>query len=56
MPLSSGILIGVLAVVVGVALYVATLQKKTAIIVIGFGAGVALLTLGVVALAVKSGM
>ena len=56
MPLSFGILIGVLAVVVGAALYIGTRRKKTAMVVVGIGAGVALLTLGVMALVVNSGM
>ena len=56
MPLSSGILIGSLTVVIGVAIYAGTRQKKAAMIVIGCGAGMALLTLGVAALAVNSGM
>ena len=56
MPLSFGILIGVLIVVVGAALYLGTRRKKTAMVVAGIGAGVALLTLGVVVLAVNSGM
>ena len=45
-----------LAVVVGAVLYVGTRQKKAAVVVVGVGAAVALLTLGVVALAVNSGM
>ena len=56
MPLSSGILVGLLAVVVGAALYAGTRQKKAAVVVVGVGLAVALLTLGVVALAVNSGM
>ncbi len=56
MPLTTGILIGVVAVVVGVAIYVGTTQKKAAMFVICFGLGVVLLTLGVVVLSIKSGM
>jgi hypothetical protein len=56
MPLSIGILFGLLAVMAGAALYVGTRHKKAAVVVIGLGAAVALLTLGVVVLAVNSGM
>ena len=56
MPLTSGILIGAVAVVVGVAMLLGTRQKKAAVILICFGLGVALLTIGVVALAINSGM
>ena len=56
MPLSFGILIGLLTIGVGAALYVGTRQKRAAMVVIGVGAAVALLTLGVVVLAVNSGM
>ena len=56
MPLTAGILVGLAAFVVGVAMYFGTPQKNAAIIVICFGLGVALLTLGVVMLAVNSGM
>jgi hypothetical protein len=56
MPFSSGILIGAIAIVFGVAMYVANKQKKAAMLVIGFGLGVVMLTFGVVALAINSGM
>ena len=56
MPLSFGILVGLLAVVVGAAPYVGTGQKKAAVVIVGVGAAVALLTLGIMALAVNSGM
>jgi hypothetical protein len=56
MPFSFGILVGLLAVVVGAFLYVWTRQKKAAVILFGVGAAVALLTFGVVLLAVNSGM
>jgi hypothetical protein len=56
MPLSFGLLVGLLAVVVGAILYVTTRQKKVAVVVIGVGATVALLTLAVLVLAVNSGM
>ena len=56
LPLTAGILIGLAAFVAGVAMYFGTPQKKAAIIVICFGLGVVLLTLGVVMLAVNSGM
>jgi hypothetical protein len=55
-PLSSGIFVGLLAVVVGAVLYVAMRRKTAAVVVIGIGVTVALLTLGLVALAVHSGM
>ena len=56
MPLTSGILIGIVAVAVGVAMYFGTSQKKAAMVLVWFGLGVALLTIGVVMLAVNSGM
>lgn len=56
MPFSFGILIGVLVVVVGAVLYFGTRQKLAALVVVGVGACMALMTLGVVALAVNSGM
>ncbi len=56
MPLTSGILIGVVTVIAGMAMYLGTAQKKAAMIVIWFGLGVALGTLGVVVLAINSGM
>jgi hypothetical protein len=56
MPLSSGILIGLFVALVGGVLYLATQHKKAAFVVIGLGAGVTLLTLVAVALAVNSGM
>ena len=56
MPLTSGILSGIVAVFVGVAMYLGTQQKKMAAIMICLGLGVALLTIGIVALAVNSGM
>lgn len=56
MPLTSGILIGLVAIVAGVAMYIGAWQKKAAVILICFGLGVVLLTLAVVALAINSGM
>ncbi len=56
MPLSFGILIGLLTIGVGAAVYMGTRQKKAALIVMGVGAAVALLTIGVVVLAVNSDM
>ena len=56
MPLSAGILVGLVAIVVGAALYIGTGQKKMAMAFIGVGAAVALVTVGVVVLAVNSGM
>ena len=56
MPLTSGILIGIVAVFFGVAMYLGTQQKKTAAILICFGLGVALLAIGIVVLAINSGM
>jgi hypothetical protein len=56
MPFSFGLLVGLLAVVVGAILYVATRQKKVAMVVVGVGVAVTLLTLAVLVLAVNSGM
>ena len=56
MPLSFGVLVGLLTVVVGAILYMATPQKKAALAVVCVGAVVALFTLAVLVLAVNSGM
>jgi len=56
MPLSSGILLGLVVVVVGAILFFATNYKKMAKVVIGIGAVVTLLTLILIVLAVNSPM
>jgi hypothetical protein len=56
MPLTFGILIGVVAVFLGLAMYFGTPQKKAAVVIMCFGLGVTLLTLGVLALVINSGM
>jgi len=56
MPLSFGLLVGLLAVVIGVVLYAVTGQKKAAVALVGVGAAVALLTLAALVLAVGSRM
>ena len=56
MPLTFGILVGVVAVIVGLAMYFGTPQKKAAVVIMYFGLGVTLLTLGVVGLVINSGM
>lgn len=56
MPLSSGLLVGVLTVVVGTILFVAKRQKKAAVLVVGVGAAMALVTLAILVLAVNSRM
>jgi hypothetical protein len=56
MPFSFGLLAGLLAVVCGGVLYGATRQKKAAVMMMGVGAAVALLTLVVLVLAVNSRM
>ena len=56
MSLSAGILIGLLAVIIGAALYRGTQQKKAALVVMVVGAMLALLTVGLIVLAVNSGM
>ena len=56
MPLSFGLLVGLLAVVVGAILYGITRQKKVAMVVVCIGATVALLTIAALVLAVNSGM
>jgi len=56
MPLSFGLIVGLLVVVVGVILSLATQQKKIAMVVIGVGATMALLTLAALVLAVNSRM
>ena len=56
MPLSFGLVIGILAVMVRAVLYVVTRRKEAAVVMVGVGAGVVLLTLALLVLAAHSGM
>ena len=56
MPVSFGIPLGVVIVLVGTILFFATRYKKTAKVVIGLGAAVTLLTLVLILLAANSQM
>jgi len=56
MPLSFGLVTGLLAVVIGAILSVATRQKKAARVMIGIGVAMTLLTLAALVLAVNSRM
>lgn len=56
MPLSFGILLGLIIVVTGAILFFATNYKKTAKVVLGIGVVVTLLTLLLIVLAVNSQM
>jgi len=56
MPLSFGILFGLLITFVGVTLYFATRYKKLAKILIGIGAVISLITVGIIVLAMNSSM
>ncbi len=56
MPLSFGILFGLLIIFVGATLYFATRQKKLAIILIGIGTVISLIIVGIIVLAMNSSM
>ena len=56
MPLSFGIPLGMIGIVVGAILFLATKYKKIAIIVMSAGGVVAVITIILVMLAVSSGM
>jgi len=56
LPLSFGLVIGILAVMVRAVLYVVTRRKEAAVVMVGVGAGVVLLTLALLVLAAHSGM
>ena len=55
-PFSFGLVVDLLAVIVGAILYMTTQQKKAAVVMVGVGAATAILTLVVLILAVNSGM
>ena len=56
MPLSFGIPLGLMALVVGAILFFATNHKKIAIVICGTGALVVFLTFAVIVMAVNSKM
>lgn len=56
MPLSLGIPLGVVIIVAGAILFLATRYKKTAAVVLGVGLAVTILTLVVIVLAANSPM
>ena len=56
MPVSFGIPLGLVIVVVGAILFFATRYKKTAKVVMGVGAAITILTLLVIVLALNSQM
>ncbi len=56
MPLSFGIPLGLVIVVVGAILFFATRYKKTAKVVMGVGAAITVLTLLVIVVALNSQM
>lgn len=56
MPLSFGVLVGLLTIVVGTVLYKGMRQKRAAMVVIGIGAAMVLLVLAALVLAANSNM
>ena len=56
MPLTLCLLVGILAVIVGIAMFMATGMKKMAMVIMGIGFAMAVVTVVMVVLAVNSGM